>query len=44
MYLSFHLDTSASATIILVGTLQFIVVYAVAGLRGRARIAGLHSH
>jgi len=44
MYLSFHLDTSASATIILVGTLQLIVVYAVAGLRGRARIAGLHSH
>ncbi len=44
MYLSFHLDTSASATIILVGTLIFIVVYAVAGLRGRSRIAGLHSH
>jgi manganese/iron transport system permease protein/iron/zinc/copper transport system permease protein len=44
MYLSFHLDTSASATIILVGTFIFIVVYAAAGLRGRSRIAGMHSH
>ncbi len=42
MNLSYHLDTSASATIILVGTLQFIVVYAVSGLRGRSRIAHLH--
>lgn len=44
MYLSFHLDTSASATIILVGTFIFIVVYAGVGLRGRSRIAGMHSH
>jgi len=42
MNLAFHLDTSASATIILVGTLQFIVVYAVSGLRGRSRIAHIH--
>lgn len=42
MNLSYHLDTSASATIILVGTLQFIVVYAVSGLRGRSRIAHIH--
>jgi manganese/iron transport system permease protein/iron/zinc/copper transport system permease protein len=42
MYLSYFLDTSASATIILVGTLMFIVVYAVTGLRGRTRISGLH--
>jgi manganese/iron transport system permease protein/iron/zinc/copper transport system permease protein len=41
MYLSYFLDTSASATIILVGTLMFIVVYAVTGLRGRTRISGL---
>lgn len=42
MNLSYHLDTSASATIILVGTLQFIIVYAVSGLRGRSRIAHIH--
>jgi len=42
MYLSYFLDTSASATIILTGTLMFIVVYAVTGLRGRTRISGLH--
>ena len=42
MNLSYHLDTSASATIILTGTLMFIVVYAVTGLRGRTRISGLH--
>lgn len=42
MNLAYHFDTSASATIILVGTLQFIVVYAVSGLRGRSRIAHIH--
>ena len=42
MNLAYHLDTSASATIILVGTLQFIIVYAVSGLRGRSRIAHIH--
>jgi manganese/iron transport system permease protein/iron/zinc/copper transport system permease protein len=42
MYLSYHLDTSASATIILVGTVLFIGVYAFTGLRGRSRIAHLH--
>ena len=42
MNLAYHLDTSASATIILVGTLQFIVVYAMSGLRGRSRIAHIH--
>jgi manganese/iron transport system permease protein/iron/zinc/copper transport system permease protein len=42
MNLAYHLDTSASATIILVGTLQFIVVYVVSGLRGRSRIAHIH--
>jgi manganese/iron transport system permease protein/iron/zinc/copper transport system permease protein len=42
MYLAYFLDTSASATIILTGTLMFIVVYAVTGLRGRTRISGLH--
>jgi manganese/iron transport system permease protein/iron/zinc/copper transport system permease protein len=42
MNLAYHLDTSASATIILVGTLQFILVYALSGLRGRSRIAHIH--
>ncbi len=42
MYLSYFLDTSASATIILSGTLMFIVVYAATGIRGRTRISGLH--
>ena len=42
MYLSYFLDTSASATIILTGTLMFIVVYAVTGIRGRTRISDLH--
>ena len=42
MYLSYHLDTSASATIILVGTVLFICVYAFTGIRGRSRIAHLH--
>lgn len=42
MNLAYHLDTSASATIILVGTFMFIVVYAVTGVRGRARIGHVH--
>lgn len=44
MFLAFHFDTSASATIILVGTVLFICVYAFSGIRGRSRIAGIHSH
>lgn len=42
MYVSYHLDTSSSATIILVGTVMFIAVYAFTGMRGRSRIAHLH--
>jgi manganese/iron transport system permease protein/iron/zinc/copper transport system permease protein len=42
MYLSYHLDTSSSATIILVGTVVFVSVYAFTGIRGRSRIAHLH--
>lgn len=42
MNLSYHLDTSASATIILVGAIGFVAVYAFTGLRGRSRIAHLH--
>lgn len=42
MNLSYHLDTSASATIILVGAMGFVGVYGFTGLRGRSRIAHLH--
>lgn len=42
MNLSYHFDTSASATIILVATAMFIVVYTVSGIRGRSRIAHVH--
>lgn len=42
MNLSYHLDTSASATIILVATAMFIAVYTVSGIRGRSRIAHVH--
>lgn len=42
MNLSYHLDTSASATIILVGTSLFIAVYTASGIRGRTRIAHVH--
>ena len=42
MFASYHLDTSASASIILAGTVAFISVYAFTGVRGRTRIAHLH--
>jgi len=41
MNLSYHLDTSASATIILLDALLFIVVYTVAGTRNRMKMASL---
>jgi len=41
MNLSNHLDTSASATIILLDALVFIVVYTVAGTRNRMKMASL---
>ena len=42
MNLSYFLDTSSSATIILVSATVFVVSYVVTGLRGRARIGSLH--
>ena len=42
MNLAYHLDTSASATVILVGALTFVGVYVFTGIRGRSRIAALH--
>ena len=41
MNASYHLDTSASATIILLDASVFVVVYAVAGIRNRAKMASL---
>jgi manganese/iron transport system permease protein/iron/zinc/copper transport system permease protein len=41
MNLSYHLDTSASATIILLDALVFIVVYTLAGTRNRIKMASL---
>ena len=41
MNLSYHLDTSASATIILLDALVFIVVYTVAGTRNHMKMASL---
>ena len=41
MNLSYHLDTSASATIILLDALVFIVVYTIAGARNRMKMASL---
>lgn len=42
MNVSYHLDLSSSATIILVSTIVFVVAYAGTGLRGRSRISNLH--
>ena len=41
MNASYHLDTSASATIILLDATVFVVVYAVAGIKNRAKMASL---
>ncbi len=44
MYLSYHLDISSGATIVLVGFMVFAVVFAVTGRRGLRRAAGLDDH
>lgn len=41
MNVSYHLDTSASATIILLDAVIVVVVYAVAGIKNRAKMASL---
>jgi ABC-type Mn2+/Zn2+ transport system permease subunit len=41
MNASYHLDTSASATIILIDAIVFVVIYAVAGYKNRAKMASL---
>ena len=42
MNLSYHLDTSAGATVILVSAAVFTVTYSIAGRRARLRVASLH--
>ncbi|MEY4228315.1 MAG: hypothetical protein RLZ84_907 [Actinomycetota bacterium] len=42
MNAAYHLDTSASATVILVAAIGFVVVYAATGIRGRVRVAHVH--
>jgi ABC-type Mn2+/Zn2+ transport system permease subunit len=42
MNAAYHLDTAASASIILVSAAGFIVMYTISGLRGRARLSQLH--
>ena len=44
MVLSYHLDISSGATIVLVGAVLFAVVFALTGPRGRTRAAGLGDH
>jgi manganese/iron transport system permease protein/iron/zinc/copper transport system permease protein len=44
MILSYHLDVSSGATIVLVGAALFTVVFALTGTRGLRRTAGLDDH
>jgi manganese/iron transport system permease protein/iron/zinc/copper transport system permease protein len=44
MYLSYHLDVSSGATIVLVGFVVFAVVFAVTGRRGLRKVADLDDH
>ena len=44
MYLSYHLDISSGATIVLVNFALFSVTYAVTGRSGHRRLAGLREH
>jgi manganese/iron transport system permease protein/iron/zinc/copper transport system permease protein len=41
MYLSYHLDVSSGATIVLVGFVLFAIVFAVTGPKGLRRVGGL---
>ena len=44
MYLSWYLDVSSGATIVLVAAALFTVVFLLTGRRGRVRLAGTASH
>ena len=44
MFLSYHLDISSGATIVLVGFLLFVVVFAMTGGKGVRRTVGMDQH
>lgn len=44
MYLSYYLDVSSGATIVLVGFALFAIVFAVTGRRGLGRVSGFDDH
>ena len=44
MYLSYHLDISSGATIVLVGFVLFALVFAATGGRGLKRVAAMDDH
>lgn len=44
MYASWYADVPSGAVIIIAGTIVFVVVYTVAGVRRRARVAGMDHH
>ena len=44
MVLSYHLDVSSGATIVMVGAALFAVVFALTGSQGRRRAAGMAEH
>lgn len=44
MYSSYHLNISSGASIVLIGSIVFAVVYAFTGSRGLSRAGGFHDH
>jgi ABC-type Mn2+/Zn2+ transport system permease subunit len=44
MLLSYHIDVSPGATIILMASAVFLVVFTITGSRGRRNVAGLGHH
>jgi ABC-type Mn2+/Zn2+ transport system permease subunit len=44
MYLSYHLNVSSGAAIVLVSFIIFAIVFALGGLKGRTRVGGIHAH
>ena len=44
MYVSYYLDVSSGATIVLVGFALFSIVFALTGRRGLQRVSGLDDH
>src|SRR5439155_23672105 len=44
MYLSYHLDVSSGATIVLVGFALFALVFAATGSKGLKRVAAMDDH